>query len=113
MPSFAPAFPGKTDRMMSKLELVQVIRLDIASELEAIYLYEAHAHATDNVIAKKVLLDIADEEKVHVGELLTLLNYLAPDTAKHLATGEMEVREMMEEACTDPNPQLGRKLNTH
>ena len=96
MPNFANPFQGNVDRMMSKEELIQAIRLNIAAELEAIYIYDAHVQATDNKLAKAVIGDIRDEEKAHVGELLALLRVIDPDEAKHLASGEDEVREMIE-----------------
>lgn len=97
MPSFANPFSGNIDRKMSKTELAQALRIDIASELEAIYLYDAHAHATDDPLARKVLLDIRDEEVAHVGELMTVMRYLDPSVAEHMQSGEKEVMEMMEE----------------
>ena len=97
MPNFANPFQGNVPRKISKAELIQAIRLDIAGELEAIFLYDAHALATDDEFAKAVLGDIRDEEKAHVGELMTLLRHLDPKEAELFASGESEVREMMEE----------------
>lgn len=97
MPSFANPFSTNVDRKISKAELIQAIRLDIAGELEAIYMYDAHAIATDDVLAKKVLADIRDEEIVHVGELTTLLRHLDPKEAELFLDGENEVKEMMKE----------------
>ena len=97
MPAFANPFQGNVDRKMTKEELIQAIRLDIAGELEAIYVYDAHVQATDIEIAKKVIADIRDEEKAHVGELMTLLRALDPKEAEHFASGEGEVKEMLEE----------------
>jgi len=54
----------------------------------------AHAEATDHPLAKKVLIDIADEERVHVGEFMRLLDILSGDEAKWLADGRDEVDEM-------------------
>lgn len=42
MPNFANPFQGNVNRIMSNAELMQALRLDIAGELEAIYLYESH-----------------------------------------------------------------------
>jgi rubrerythrin len=95
MPAFANPFSGNVDRKINKNELIQAIRLDIANEIEAIFVYDAHVQATDDKIAKKVLADIRDEEKVHVGELLTLLKHLDPTLAANLAAGESEVAKMM------------------
>lgn len=96
MPAFANPFQGNVERKLTKEELVQAVRLDIAGELEAIYLYDAHVQATDNVMAQTVIADIRDEEKAHVGELMTLLNALDPKEAELFASGESEVREMLE-----------------
>jgi len=95
MPNFANPFQGNVNRKLRKEELIQAIRLDIAGELEAIYLYDAHVQATDDEVAKRVIGDIRDEEKAHVGELMTLLRYLDPNEAELFASGEAEVREML------------------
>lgn len=97
MPSFANPFVANVPRTMTKGELVQAIRVDLASELEAALLYEAHAAATDDEVARTVLLDIANEEKEHMGELLTLMQYLDPSEADHYAEGVGEVKDMMDE----------------
>ena len=101
MADFANPFQGNCDRKLSKQELIQAIRIDIASELEAMYLYEAHAMATDDPLVKSVLEDIRDEEKEHAGELLALMRYLDPDAADLLFEGHGEVREMMEKLNMD------------
>ena len=75
--------------------MIQALRLDIAGELEAIYLYDAHVHSTDDAMAKKVLADIRDEENVHVGELITLLKSLDPREADLLLDGEAEVKKLL------------------
>ena len=107
MPNFANPFQGNVNRKMSKEELIQAVRLDIAGELEAIYLYDAHVQATDDPLAKKVIADIRDEEKAHVGELMTLLRALDPEEAAHFASGEGEVKEMLEELGFNSNNTNG------
>ncbi len=97
MPAFANPFQANVERKLTKEELIQAIRLDIAGELEAIYLYDAHVQATDNEMAKKVIADIRDEEKAHMGELMTLLRALDPREAELFDSGESEVKEMFEE----------------
>ncbi len=95
MPEFLNPFPGLTpSRKMTDAELARAIRLDIAAELEAVHLYLAHADATDNELAKKVLVDIADEERVHTGEFQRLLSILVPDEERLLGEGAEEVNEM-------------------
>lgn len=98
MPEFANPFSGMVpDRKMSKRELTRAIRLNLAAEEEAVHLYEAMADATDDALAKEVLQDIADEERVHAGEFQRLLNILLEDEEDLLAEGAEEVEEMAEE----------------
>lgn len=98
MPDFFNPFSGVVpDRKLTHEELIRVIRLDIAGELEAIHGYMAHADATDNPLAKAVLIDIANEERVHVGELMRLLSILTGDEDEFQKKGILEVDELAEE----------------
>ncbi len=95
MPAFLNPFSGMVpDRKLTLAELVRAIRLDLAAEHEAVHLYMAHADATDHPLAKKVLTDIADEERVHAGEFARLISILTADEDKLLAEGAEEVDEM-------------------
>ena len=104
MGAFPNPFPGNVERKMSNAELMQALRHDIAGELEAIFLYDAHVMATDDPLAKAVLADIRDEEKVHVGELTTLMRHLDPKEAALFLDGENEVKEMLEELGIGQDP---------
>ncbi|HWQ21221.1 MAG TPA: demethoxyubiquinone hydroxylase family protein [Clostridia bacterium] len=97
MPAFANPFQANVERQMTKKELMQALRLDVAGELEAIYLYDAHVQATDDTRAQKVLADIRDEEKVHVGELMALLRTLDPQEAELFLDGAAEVKKLLSE----------------
>jgi len=98
LPEFVNPFSGMgTDRKMSKRELTRALRLGLSAEEEAVHLYEALADATDHPLAKAILQDIADEERVHVGEFQRLLNILLEDEESWLAKGAAEVDEMNEE----------------
>ncbi len=98
MPEFLNPFSGMVpDRKLTTEELIRAIRLNIAAEHEAIHLYMAHADATDHPLAKKVLIDIANEERVHAGEFGRLLSILTGDEDKFLAEGAGEVDELAEE----------------
>jgi len=98
MPEFVNPFSGMVPaRKMTKGELIRALRLNLAAEEEAVHAYVAHAEATDDPLAKKVLLDIADEERQHAGEFLELIGRLAPDEAGFLEAGRAEVVEMAEE----------------
>ena len=50
----------------------EILRLGMIAELDAVSLYEQMAAMTENENIKKILLDIAKEEKTHVGEFQTL-----------------------------------------
>jgi len=94
MPQFINPFSGVVPRKMTKSELVRAIRQNIAAEHEAVHLYLAHADATDDELATKVLSDIADEERVHIGEFMELLRRLAPEESQFLEEGRAEVSEL-------------------
>lgn len=96
MPEFSDPFSvlAKKEKI-TDTELIRAIRLMIAAEYEAIQLYVQLAESTDNELATRVLLDIADEEKVHAGEFLRLLYELDPEEKKFYADGMEEVEEMM------------------
>lgn len=92
MAEFANAFYGNASpRKLTHSELVRAIRLMVTDEYEAISIYTQLAESTDNALAKEVLVDIANEEKVHVGEFLRLLKELAPDEEQWYADGAAEV----------------------
>ncbi|MCX7815976.1 MAG: hypothetical protein N2317_00490 [Syntrophales bacterium] len=94
MPEFGSPFSGLTsDRKITKEELIRAIRFMIAAEYEAVQLYMQLAESTDNKLAKEVLRDIANEERVHAGEFLRLLYELAPDEKEFYAKGAEEVEE--------------------
>jgi rubrerythrin len=95
MPEFSNPFGSVVpDRKLTHEELIRAIRLNLAAEHEAVYLYMAHAEATDHPLAKEVLIDIANEEREHAGEFMRLLEILTGDEAEWLAEGREEVNEM-------------------
>jgi rubrerythrin len=97
MVEFSTPFSGKnSERKLTRSELVRAIRISVADEYEAIQVYTQLAESTDDPLAKAVLLDIADEERVHAGEFIRLLMELAPDEAGFYADGTAEVEEMIE-----------------
>jgi len=112
MPEFATAFSGmNSDRKLTHSELVRAIRLMIADEYEAIQVYTQLAESIENELAKEVLLDIADEERVHAGEFLRLLQELAPDETDFYAQGAAEVEAEIAKSSTGktaPGPE-GKK----
>ena len=71
----------------------EILRAGIIAELDAVSLYEQMAELTDNEEVKRVLLDIAKEEKTHVGEFQTLLLEHDPEQVEELEAGKKEVEE--------------------
>ena len=111
MPEFVNPFTGVVPgQRLTDSELLRALRLDLSAEQEAIHLYLAHADATDNELAQKVLRDIADEERVHAGEFQRLIKILAGDEESLLAQGAQEVNDVAagkepdnEPAATQPS----------
>jgi len=73
----------------------EILRAGIIAELDAINLYEQMAAMTAREDIRKILLDIAREEKTHVGEFQTLLLELDKEQEKELEEGGEEVRELL------------------
>ncbi|KUK77491.1 MAG: hypothetical protein XD93_0297 [candidate division WS6 bacterium 34_10] len=73
----------------------EILRLGMIAELDAVSLYEQLADATDNHDMKKVLLDIAKEEKVHIAEFKTMLDKLDQEQIDMDKEGSDEVNEMV------------------
>jgi rubrerythrin len=97
MPKFGSPFSGlRSERKLSREELIRAIRFSIAAEYEAIQLYMQLAESSDDKLVSGVLRDVADEERVHAGEFLRVLKHLAPEEDKHYATGAKEVEEIMQ-----------------
>jgi rubrerythrin len=96
VPEFASPFSGASrEKVLSREELVRSVRFAIAAEYEAVQMYMQLAEATDDALAANLLKEIADEERVHVGEFLRLLKELAHDAEALYAEGAGEVEELM------------------
>jgi len=72
----------------------EILRAAIIGELDAINLYEQMAALTDDADIKKVLLDIAREEKTHVGEFQTMLLRIDAQQVKEMEHGKEEIKEL-------------------
>ncbi len=73
----------------------EILRIGMIAELDAVNLYEQLAAMTNNNDLKKVILDIAGEEKTHMGEFQTLLLKLDKEQVKELEKGKKEVEELV------------------
>ena len=72
----------------------ELLRAAIIGELDAINLYEQMAAVTDDKDLKAVFLDVAKEEKTHMGEFQTMLLRLDREQKGELAHGKKEVDEL-------------------
>lgn len=86
--------PKKLKELDQKTLEFEILRAGIIAELDAINLYEQMAALTENPHIRKVLLDIAREEKTHFGEFEALLLKLDPEQVEELAEGRREVEEL-------------------
>ena len=73
----------------------EVLRAAIIAELDAINLYEQMSAMVKDEGIKAVLKDVANEEKTHVGEFLTLLLKLDDKQVEEMEKGRKEVEEIL------------------
>lgn len=74
----------------------ELLRIGLIAELDAINLYEQLAALAKDEIVKKLFLEIAREEKTHVGEFLAMLKEKDKEQVEELERGEKEVLELFE-----------------
>jgi len=86
--------PIKVERVSKKLLDCEILRVAIIAELDAINLYEQLAAVAGDENVKKVLLEVAREEKTHLGEFQTLLLRVDAEQVQELEKGRKEVEEL-------------------
>ena len=91
MLSLIPADLSKLSKENLNQEL---LRVAIIAELDAINLYEQLAALTDDKDMKAVFLDIAKEEKTHVGEFQTMLLRMDKEQVKEMEAAKEEIKEL-------------------
>ncbi|MGC9072285.1 MAG: encapsulin [Acidilobus sp.] len=91
--------------LLTAQDAAQALRLAIIAELDAINLYNQLAQAVKDERARKVLLDVAKEEKTHFGEFLSLLRDFDPEQASELEAGSKEVSELVKSNVDPEAPQ--------
>jgi rubrerythrin len=72
----------------------EVLRVAVIAELDAINLYEELASMVDDEDIRKVFMDVAQEEKTHVGEFRTLLMAEDEEQYNEIKKGKKEVEEL-------------------
>jgi rubrerythrin len=73
-----------------------ILRLAIQAELDAASLYNILSKKTSNPDIKKVLLDIKEEEHVHIGEFEVLLKDINPNYKNSKIEGKEEVDYLLD-----------------
>jgi len=73
----------------------EILRAGMIAELDAINFYEQMAALTEKDLIRKVLLDIAKEEKTHMGEFQALLLMEDEEQKEELKEGQEEVEELL------------------
>jgi hypothetical protein len=69
----------------------EILRAAMIAELDAINLYEQMAALTKNAELRTILLDVAKEEKTHIGEFQALLLAADKEQEIELKKGKVEV----------------------
>jgi len=80
---------------LSEKEIAQALRWAVMAELDAINFYEQFALLIDDEAVRHTFLDVANEEKEHVGEFLALLIKFDPELKEWMKKGFKEVEEEM------------------
>ncbi|HAK88065.1 MAG: rubrerythrin [Nitrospirae bacterium GWC2_46_6] len=91
MPSKIPVDLGKLKKEDIDKE---ILRAAIIAELDAVNLYEQMAALATNKNIRTILMDIAKEEKTHVGEFQALLLREDQEQERELEEGRREVKEI-------------------
>lgn len=89
--------PRKLEKVKKEDIDKEILRAGIIAELDAINLYEQMAALAEDKGIKKIMLDVAREEKTHVGEFQTLLLRMDEEQVKELEEGKKEVEEELSE----------------
>ncbi|MBU1091475.1 rubrerythrin [Patescibacteria group bacterium] len=87
-------FPINLEKVSKEDKDKEILRIGMIAELDAVSLYEQLASSTNNENIKKVMLDIAKEEKTHVGEFEALLLKLDKEQEKENEEGKKEVEKL-------------------
>jgi len=85
--------PIRIEKVEKKHLDLEILRAAIIAELDAINLYEQLAATTTNESIRKLLLEIAKEEKTHVGEFQALLLKEDKEQVEELEKGKKEVED--------------------
>jgi rubrerythrin len=95
---------------IKKKDFDQMLRLGIIAEMDAINLYEQMAALAENTDLKNIFLDIAKEEKAHMGKLHALLLRKDYEQEKASEEGKRKVDEISFASKTTVKPVEEQKV---
>lgn len=93
MPNFSNPLEFNSGEPLNDRDLLFALQQCMADEAEAAMRYEKIAEATDDSFVKDVLLDIAREEHIHIGEFRRAISIKFPEFAAIELEGKKEVDE--------------------
>ena len=88
-----PNYSVEVNNVAMNFDTLQKARQDLIGEIQAVIEYDMHIFGTNDKLAKETWISIKNEELVHIGELLGLLNYLDPNQKQYVQKGFMEFTE--------------------
>ena len=83
------------DNDVFDFETLQKARQDLIGEIQAVIEYDAHIHNTKDQTAIKTWESIKNEELIHIGELLGLINYLDENQRQYVLKGLAEFNDIL------------------
>lgn len=99
MAIFANPYTGDLKDLNNRSELLQALEIELAGELEAIFIYRAHLERlSENDWIYLVISDIMEEEKLHAEELQYCIERLQKEGRKKRTQAIDEVQEFIEKA---------------
>jgi len=87
--------PINIDRIKKEDLDKEILRAAMIAELDAVNLYEEMGGMTQDKNLKKLLLDVAREEKTHLGEFQALLLKKDAQQKNELEEGQKEVEALL------------------
>ena len=82
--------PAIDDTKIVDFDTLQNVRQDLIGEIQAVIEYDNHIHSARDELTRETWRSIRNEELVHIGELLGLLERLAPYQKYYIDKGIQE-----------------------
>lgn len=110
MAIFANPYTGDLKDLNNRSELLQALEIELAGELEAIFIYRAHLEKiSKNDWIYKVISDIMEEEKLHAEELQYCIERLQKEGRAKRTQAIDEVQGFIEETMRENTERLERE----